>query len=421
MGEVLQIRGGMPLEGMVRIPAAKNSVLPLLAASVLSLGTSTFYRVPMLADVKASMELLRGLGFCVEYTAGNLRVQPGCQLTGRVPRKPAQAMRSSVFYLAPLLHAVGWVTMPLPGGCNLGPRPIDIHLDGLARMGAQVILDEQELTLKAPRGLRAVDYTLRLPSVGATETLLMAATRAMGTTILRNVACEPEIQDLAAYLTACGAQITGAGTSVLVIHGVSQLRGAEYSPMPDRIVAATAAAAVASAGGKARLEHCCPEHLQPVLNSLSQAGCSVRTGENWLEVERSGNLNGVGSVYADVYPGFPTDAAPVTAAALLTAQGQSEFCDTVFSQRFACARGFAAMGANVHCCGRSLYIRHADQLHGARVEAPDLRGGAALVVAALAAPEESLVSGLQHIRRGYGDLGAMLRDLGADVQTVCVP
>lgn len=421
MGEVLRIQGGKSLKGVVRIPAAKNSVLPLLAASVLSLETSTFYRVPLLADVKASVELLRGLGFCVDYQAGSLRVQPGTQLTGQVPQGPARAMRSSVFYLAPLLHAVGWVSMPLPGGCNLGPRPIDIHLDGLSHMGAQVRMEQQDLILQAPQGLHGVDYTLRLPSVGATETLLMAAVRAKGTTVLRNAACEPEIQDLAEYLSVCGAQITGAGTPVLVIHGVPQLSSAEYTPMPDRIVAATAAAAVASAGGSARLEHCCPRHLLPVLELLRQAGCEVEAGENWIEIERCKRLKGVGTVYANVYPGFPTDAAPVAAAALLTAQSESEFCDTVFSQRFACAKGFAAMGAEVQCKGRSLYIRPTEKLHGAEVEAPDLRGGAALVVAALAAPEESTIKGLGHIRRGYGDLGAMLRTMGAQAQTICVP
>ena len=416
MEEMLRIRGGRPLAGTVPVPAAKNSVLPLLAACVLCRGAVQLHGVPRLSDVRASVELLGGLGVDVQWSGRDLRVQSGEVLCGRVPEGPARSMRSSVFYLAPLLHRVGWVTMVLPGGCDLGPRPIDIHLDGLSRMGAQVTLGQDTMTLRAPRGLCGVDYTLRLPSVGATETLLMAASCAAGTTVLRNAACEPEIRDLADFLNACGACIQGAGSPVVVIRGAEQLHGADFAPMPDRITVATVAAAVASAGGDVTVTHCCPEQLWPVLRVLEQAGCGIAAGDGRLRIVRAGELRPVGPVYTGAYPEFPTDAAPLAAAAVLRARGRSCFCDRVFADRFACAAGFKAMGACVCRRGSDLEIDGVPQLRGAVVTAPDLRGGAALVMAALAARGESWVRGLGHIRRGYEDLGALLRDLGADVR-----
>lgn len=414
MGEVWRICGGRPLHGTVKIPAAKNSVLPLLAASLLCEKPVELKGIPLLADVQASFDLLRGLGCTVQEQCGNVTVSPIPQ-TGQVPEGPAKAMRSSVFYLAPLLHAVGWVSMPMPGGCNLGPRPIDIHLDGLVHMGAQVCWQKNTLTLRAPGGLAGMDYTLRLPSVGATETLLMAASRARGTTVLRNAACEPEVEDLAAFLRQCGARITGDGTPVIVVHGVPQLSGTEYSPLPDRIAAATMACAVACAGGELRLENCRPAHLAPVLQLLCQAGCGVTCGPGGAKICRCGPLKAVSTVYTGVYPAFPTDAAPLAAAAMLTASGESVIEDTVFEHRFACAEGFAAMGAKVQERGRTLKIAGVPGLHGAAAEAPDLRGGAALVLAALAAQGESRITGLHHIRRGYSDLADLLNSLGAQI------
>ena len=414
MGEMWRIRGGRPLHGTVKIPAAKNSVLPLLAAALLCGGPVTLREIPFLADVQASFDLLRGLGCTIREQCGNVTVSPTPQ-TGQVPEGPAKAMRSSVFYLAPLLHAVGWVTMPMPGGCNLGPRPIDIHLDGLVHMGAQVCWQKNTLTLRAPGGLVGMDYTLRLPSVGATETLLMAASRARGTTVLRNAACEPEVEDLAEFLRRCGAHITGDGTPVIVVHGVPKLSGTKYTPLPDRIAAATMACAVACAGGALKLENCCPGHLTPVLQLLCQAGCRVTCGPGGVEICCYGPLKAVDTVYAGVYPAFPTDAAPLAAAAMLTASGESVFEDTVFEHRFACAEGFAAMGAKVQEQGRTLKIAGVPGLHGAAAEALDLRGGAALVLAALGAQGESRITGLHHIQRGYSDLAGLLNSLGAQI------
>lgn len=414
MGEVLWVRGGRPLTGEVRLPAAKNSVLPLLAACVLCSGPVLLRGVPPLADVRQSILLLRALGCRVEWRGEDLSILPPKQKpSGELPAGPVQAMRSSVFYLAPVLHAAGRVSMPMPGGCDLGPRPIDIHLDGLVRMGARVYWQQGTLCIESPpAGLHGADITLRLPSVGATETLLMAAVRAHGTTVLRGAACEPEITDLAAFLRGCGAHISGAGSPVIWVQGAVGLGGADHIPIPDRIVAATLAAAVAGAGGEVSMERCEGGALGPVLEVLRTAGCEVSGKGGRLCIARSGPLHGVGRVYTGVYPAFATDAAPVIAAGLLTAQGSSAFEDTIFENRFSCAEGFAAMGGQVRRAGRALEITGVRQLHGADAAAQDLRGGAALVVAALAAQGESRISGLSHIRRGYEDIGALFRGLG---------
>ena len=417
MGEHWVIRGKRPLSGTVRLPAAKNSVLPLLAASLLGGGESYFSGTPRLTDVEASIAILTALGCRCQWRGRGLQVGAGrVRGDGTLPDGPARAMRSSVFYLAPALARFGRVSMPMPGGCRLGPRPIDIHLDGLVKMGARVHWQGETLTVTAPQGLRGVDYTLRLPSVGATETLLMAAVAAKGETVLRGVAREPEIADLARYLAGCGAKIQGAGSSVVRVQGGAALHGAAHQPIPDRIVAATLAAAVASAGGRVRLLGCQWEALAPTLEVLTRAGCAVARAGDAVTVERDGPLKGVGRVYTGVYPAFSTDAAPVVAAALLTAAGRSAVEDTIFEDRFACADGFCALGARAVRCGRALELEGVGRLVGADLCARDLRGGAALAVAALAAEGESRLYGLAHIRRGYKDLDDTLRALGAAVR-----
>lgn len=415
MTEYMLIQGGRRLSGTVRLPAAKNSVLPLLAASLLCEGESTLSQVPRLSDVEQSTAILTALGCRCQWRGRGLVVDAaGAGGSGALPEGPARAMRSSVFYLAPALHRCGRVSMPMPGGCKLGPRPIDIHLDGLVKMGAKVQWQGESLTVTAPQGLSGVDYSLRLPSVGATETLLMAAVLAKGETVLRGAAAEPEIADLAAFLSACGADIQGAGTPLVRIRGVEGLHGTLHTPIPDRIVAATLAAAVASAGGRVKLLGCPWEPLAPAMEILCRAGCTAEHGGNTVTVSREGPLKGVGRVYTGVYPAFSTDAAPMVAAALLTAAGRSAVEDTVFENRFACAEGFSALGGKAVRCGRALEIEGVKRLSGADLTARDLRGGAALAVAALAAEGESRLFGLEHIRRGYGDLAGTLRSLGAD-------
>ncbi len=413
--QLYTVTGGAALGGRLRAPAAKNSVLPLLAATLLCDAPCTLRGVPRLADVDTSLRLLGAVGAAAGWEGEDIATRPAPALCGDIPPELAGAMRSSVFYLAPLLYRCGRVTLPLPGGCKLGPRPVDIHLAGLAAMGARVELAGDTVTLCCRGPLRGADITLRLPSVGATLTLMMAACRAAGTTVLRGAACEPEIGDTADFLNAAGADVRGAGTPVIVVYGKAALGGAVYAPMPDRIAAATYAAAAAAAGGQVTVEGCRPQHLAAFLQLLRAAGCAVEAGPDALTVARdpARPLRGGQEVCTAAYPGFATDTAPLAAAVLLTAQGPSRIYDALFENRFACAAGFAAMGARVGAKGRLLWLGGGGALHGAAVTAPDLRGGAALAVAALAAQGTTCIRDPGYIRRGYAALHADLAALGA--------
>ena len=414
--ETIAITGGRGLQGCIRPAAAKNSVLPLLAAALLCGEPCAVSGVPPLADVATSLALLRAVGAAPELQGDTIRLAPR-PLCGDIPPAVAGAMRASVFYLAPLLIRAGAVTMPLPGGCRLGPRPIDIHLDGLAAMGASVQAGAQAVTLRRRGALHAVDYTLRLPSVGATLTLLMAAACAEGYTTLRGVAREPEIQDVAAFLKAGGAEIAGAAPRGLTSRGAGGLLpgGARHTPLPDRIAAATYASAVAIAGGQVTVEGCPPGHLGAFLQFLRRVGCRVTPQGGGFAVQRDPGrpLRGGVRLCTAAWPGFATDTAPLAAAVLLFAEGESAIHDALFQNRFACAEGFRALGAQVRAEGRDLAVRGGRPLHGAGLTAPDLRGGAALVLAALGAQGESLLRDAGHIRRGYADLPADLARLGA--------
>ena len=417
MGETLTITGGVPLCGTVDIPAAKNGVLPILAACTLCRQTVRLLRVPLLSDVDHCASILTAAGCTVRRDGGVMTVFPAENCSADLPEKEFGALRASVLFLAPVLARTGHVNAGMPGGCKLGPRPIDIHLDGLVHMGASVNWQTDRLSLDAPQGLRGADYTLRFPSVGATETLLLAAVCARGKTVLRGAACEPEIRDLADFLNACGARIVGAGESVISVTGVAALGGTTFAPLPDRIVAATAACAVASAGGSALLRRCDPFAFVPVLAALCQAGCEVELrGKSEVYVQRTGRLTGIGRIFTGVYPAFPTDAAPLLAAAILCAKSASSIEDTVFENRFSCAAGFSAMGDDVATNGHTIEISPAKGLHGATVHAPDLRGGAALALAALAAGEPTIIDQAEHIRRGYEDLAGLLGQLGAHTE-----
>lgn len=415
---VSTITGGRTLEGRLRPAAAKNSVLPLLAATLLCDGSCALRTVPYLRDVETSLSLLAAVGGHTIRYGTTLHTQPGSGWSGDVPVTLASAMRGSVFYLAPLLHRAGSVRLPLPGGCDLGPRPVDLHLAGLAAMGAQVEMAEGAILLRRKGLLHGTDFTLRLPSVGATLTIMLAATVAHGTTVLRGAACEPEIEDVAAFLNLCGAQIVGAGTPTLVIHGVPALDGACYTPLPDRIVACTYAAAVAAAGGQLHIEPCRPEQIALFCDLLCRMGCGAEKGEQSLTVTRdpAKPLHGGIELCAAAYPGFATDAAPLAAAMLLTAQGESTLYDGLFQNRFACAAGFAAMGAEVRVQGRKLHLAGTAKLQGTEVTVPDLRGGAALCVAALAAEGTTTLWDPGHLRRGYEHLIQDLVQVGADAE-----
>ena len=392
MGGDLIITGGMPLNGTVHIPAAKNSVLPLLAAALLCNGTVRFLQVPHLADVDTSVELLQGAGCTARWQGSDITVQ-GVPSTCRLAPEAAARMRASILFCAPLLARLGRVETVLPGGCRIGARPVDLHLSGLAQMGVHCREEGARLILTAPAGLHGADITLGFPSVGATETLLLAAAAAQGETVLRGAAREPEISDLAAFLNRCGGCVQGAGTSTIRVQGRRMLYSCSFAPMADRIVASTLACACAAAGGRVELTGCRPETYAPLLEILAQMGCRVETGPESAVITRLGALHGAGRVFTGVYPALATDAAPLLAAAMLAADSASSIEDVVFERRFGCAEGFAAFGAAVQVQGRTLDIRPVRQLQGA-----------------------SRITDTGYIDRGYAGFARMLAELGAQIE-----
>ena len=409
------ITGGRPLQGRVEVPAAKNSALPLLAAALLCSGPVRLQNVPRLTDVEDCLALLQGVGCTAGWQGAELVVQGQPMRTDLAP-EAAGRMRASILFCAPLLARLGRVNTVLPGGCRIGARPIDLHLQGLAQMGVrQLPAAPGQLTLYAPAGLRGAEICLSFPSVGATETLLLAAATAQGQTVLHGAAREPEIADLAAFLNACGGCVEGAGTDTIRVQGRRCLAGCTFAPMADRIIASTLACAVAAAGGRVELAGCAPGLYAPLLEILEQMGCTVERAHDAAAISRFGALRGAGNVHTAPYPGLATDAAPLLAAVMLCAQGESSLQDRVFESRFACAGGFAALGANVRVAERTLYVQPAGALHGAKLTAPDLRGGAALVVAALAARGSSRLDGVELVRRGYAEFDRLLAGLGAQI------
>ena len=411
------ITGGRPLQGRVEVPAAKNSVLPRLAASLLCSGPVRLQNVPRLTDVEDCLALLRGVGCTAGWQGAELAVQGQPMRTDLAP-EAAGRMRASILFCAPLLARLGRVSTVLPGGCRIGARPIDLHLQGLAQMGVrQLPAAPGQLTLYAPAGLRGAEICLSFPSVGATETLLLAAATAQGQTVLHGAAKEPEITDLAAFLNACGGCVEGAGTDTIRVQGRRCLAGCTFMPVADRIIASTLACAAAAAGGRVELAGCAPGLYAPLLEILEQMGCTVERGADRAEVARFGRLYGAGRVFTGVYPGLATDAAPLLAAAMLCAEGESSIEDVVFERRFGCAEGFERLGGRVNRSGRVLSVGPLPEsgLHGATLTAPDLRGGAALVVAALSARGKSLVEETCHIDRGYAGLCEVLASLGGRI------
>ena len=410
----LIIRGGRRLEGEAGIQGAKNSVLPILAATLLTAGQVELRGCPRLRDVDASVQILRALGCGARWEGENTllvdtREVNGCAVSDRLCRE----MRSSAMFLGAILARCGQAELSYPGGCELGPRPIDLPLAGLRDLGAEIGDAGGVLHCRAPR-LRGRELVLSLPSVGATENLILAACGAQGVTTIANAAREPEIVDLQDFLTACGARVSGAGTSTVSVEGGQPLHGCAYTVMPDRIVAATYLCAAASAGGNVFLRGAREEHLSTVTAVLREAGCRVLAEEGGIRCAREGRLSAVRPVRTAPYPGFPTDAQAILMAALLKSRGATVFEENMFENRYRHVDELTRMGAAVRVSGRVAVVSGVERLRGAPVRCTDLRGGAALCVAALAAEGETRVSELCHIDRGYEDLARDLRALGAD-------
>lgn len=415
----LVVTGGNRLYGGVTIQGAKNSVLPILAATLLTGGVSELHHCPMLSDVTASLAILRHLGCRAEQEGDVITVDATAVTATHIPDQLMREMRSSVIFLGAVLARCGQAEISLPGGCELGPRPIDLHLKALSAMGCHI--QEMGGALRCQGTLQGRELSLSFPSVGATENIMLAATAAEGVTLISNAAREPEIVDLQRFLCTIGAEVSGAGSSTIVIRGKRPLHGGVYTVMADRIVAATYLSACAAAGGQVTLHGVEPCHLLPVLEVLREGSGRVRTWPDRVELQVDGPLHNVRPVRTTPYPGFPTDAQPVVLAAMCSGDGTAVFVETIFENRFRYVGELLRMGADVRVEGRVAVVCGVRPLYGANMVAPDLRGGAALVVAALGAEGESHISGLTHIDRGYQAIETDLQRLGGAVRRTELP
>jgi UDP-N-acetylglucosamine 1-carboxyvinyltransferase len=404
-----QVEGGRPLCGEVRVSAAKNAVLPVMAAALLTAEPVTIARPPHLTDVQHMAAILRDLGCQVDWDGGQMRIA-AISPAGQPNQADVRALRASILVLGPMLARTGCAEVALPGGCAIGNRPIDLHLKGLALMGAQ--LDCQAGRVTARGSLTGCPIFLDLPSVGATENLMMAACLARGVTRIENAAREPEVTELARCLNRMGARVRGGGTSCVEIEGVHALHGADLTIMPDRIEAGTLLCALGAAGGEIALKSVQPPALSAVLEKLSQMGLRLRTERS--RIFAAGRALHPVQLATGAFPGFPTDLqAPMMALAALC-PGDSLLVESVFENRFMHAQELARMGADIRIEGRSALVR-GGSLAGAEVCATDLRAGAALVVAALGARGQSVVERAELIERGYDGLDLKLNRLGARV------
>ncbi len=411
--EAFEVTGGRPLQGTTMIYGAKNAALPILAATVMAEDVCVIEGVPRLQDVRVMVEILRTLGATVDWQEDRLIIDPSHIHSTDVPSDLMRQMRSSIFLMGPLLARFGEVRVSRPGGCVIGQRPIDYHLRGMKELGAKVEEAHGYVRCSANR-LYGGHISLDFPSVGATENLMMAAAYADGTTVLENVAREPEIVDLAVFLQKCGAKIEGAGEDRIVITGVHHLGGATHRIIPDRIVAGTIMIAAAATEGDVTLQGVVPSHLGATILKLRETGVQVTIDRDIIRVNSMSPRRAV-DIRTAPFPGFPTDLQAPAMALLTTVNGTSVIRESVFEARFKHVNELARMGADIGVDLQTAVIRGVNRLTGADVEASDLRGGAALVVAGLMAEGKTRIEGLHHIDRGYQQLETMLRDLGADI------
>jgi len=412
-----QIEGGRPLHGSLRVQGSKNSVLPILAGTLLAPGECVIHNCPDLSDVNAALEILKELGCRVRREKRSVRVDAKSIKGDTIPPELMCRMRSSVVFLGPLLARQGRACLSLPGGCELGPRPIDLHLSALRTLGAE-IGGEGGNVLCTAKKLSGREICLPIPSVGATENAMLCACGCEGTTTVVGAAREPEIVELQNFLRSLGADVSGAGEDVLIIRGGRELHGGEYTVQGDRIAACTYLCAAAAAGGEVELTGVEPVRLKAVLQCLEQAGCRLDQGTDRVRLRSDGCLRGIAPIRTAPYPGFPTDAQAILMAALAGGRGSTMFVENIFESRYGHVDELRRMGADIHTAGRVAVVNGTGGLRGALVRSPDLRGGASLVIAALAAGGTSTVTGLHHISRGYEDMAGNLRALGASIREI---
>jgi len=411
----LVIQGGKRLSGSVKISGAKNSALKLMAAALLTGEEVLLRNIPDIADVSIMSEVLRELGADIDTSvAGEMRIRSGNSLKSETPYHLVNKMRASIIVLGPLLSRLGNAKVAMPGGCNIGSRKIDLHIRGLELMGAKIEVENGFIEAKSDR-LNGIDIHLDFPSVGATENLIMAATLARGTTVIANAAREPEIVDLAKFLNTMGANISGAGNYDIVIKGVKRLSGTEYSIMPDRIETGTFLVAGAITGGNLFLDGAKEEYLLMALRKLREIGLEVKSFAEGIEIKSKSKLKAV-KISTLPHPGFPTDLQAPFMALLSLAEGTSIITENVFESRFVCVGELCRLGGSIKTEAHYAIIKGPCKLKGAQVKAPDLRGGAALILAGLAASGRTEIFDVYHIDRGYERLEEKLTGVGADIE-----
>ncbi|MCM3391709.1 MULTISPECIES: UDP-N-acetylglucosamine 1-carboxyvinyltransferase [Cytobacillus] len=411
--EKLMIAGGYPLKGTVRISGAKNSAVALIPATILAESPVTIEGLPDISDVQILKDLLEEIGGTVEFSENDMTVDPSSMISMPLPNGKVKKLRASYYLMGAMLGRFKKAVIGLPGGCHLGPRPIDQHIKGFEALGARVTNEQGAIYLRADE-LRGARIYLDVVSVGATINIMLAAVRAKGRTIIENAAKEPEIIDVATLLTNMGAKIKGAGTDVIRIDGVDQLHGCQHTIIPDRIEAGTYMIVGAAAGEGVLIDNVIPHHLESLIAKLREMGVQVETNDDQVFVGPAEKMKAV-DIKTLVYPGFPTDLQQPLTSLLTGAVGTSMVTDTIYSARFKHIDELRRMNANIKVEGRSAIINGPIQLQGAKVKASDLRAGAALVIAGLMAEGVTEVTGLEHIDRGYSHLVEKLNGLGATI------
>ena len=412
--EKLRIIGGNRLSGSVRISGAKNAVLPILAASLLTADELVLHNVPHLADVKTMLSLLEGMGVTCHQDGETVRLCAANVTSTVAPYELVKTMRASILVLCPLATRFGSARGSLPGGCTIGARPVDQHIQALLKMGADVQIDHGFVDLKSGR-LQGTKIVTDMVTVTGTENIMMAAVLAEGRTVIENAAREPEVVDLANCLRAMGAKIEGDGTSTIVIDGCDSLHGAEHSVIPDRIEAGTFMAAAAATKGDVTLPNVAPDTLSVVIDKIREAGAEIETGPDWIRVTMNSRPKSV-PIRTEPHPGFPTDMQAQIMALDCVADGTAQITETIFENRFMHVPELQRLGADIQVEGHTAVVRGVEQLQGARLMATDLRASASLVIAALAAEGESIVDRIYHLDRGYDRMELKLQALGADIR-----
>lgn len=414
----LVINGSKRLTGEIEVHGSKNSVLPILAACVLSQGENIIHNCPMLSDVDAALKILVELGCKVKREEHTVCVDSSSVNGFEISDSLMREMRSSVIFLGAILGRTGKAVLSTPGGCEIGLRPIDMHISAMEQLGAEVFEEHGRLHFECKNGLHGARVILPFPSVGATENIMIASCVAKGTTVITNAAREPEISDLADFLNGCGAKIHGAGDSTIIIDGVERLTATTHTVIPDRIAASTYLLAGAITHGRVCIKEIIPAHLGALIPVLKQSGCDISVSNRWICISSPPRLSRVKTVRTMPYPGFPTDVQAPLTAMLSVADGTSVVVENIFECRYKHVSELIRLGAKINVEGRTAVIEGVPYLTGASVVSPDLRGGFALVIAGLAAKGETVISGVEHIDRGYENPEKLLSALGADIKRI---